>query len=40
VAGPGGVPLQQPIQVRQVMDKAPRDVGEMEAFLAQVSDDH
>ncbi len=33
VPGPGGVPTQQPIQVRRVMDTAPRDVEEMEAFL-------
>jgi hypothetical protein len=33
VPGPDGVPLQQPIQVRQVMDAAPSDVAEMEAFL-------
>jgi hypothetical protein len=33
VPGPGGVATQQPIQVRQVMDKAPRDVAEMEAYL-------
>jgi hypothetical protein len=33
VPGPDGVPLQQPIQVRQVMDQAPSDVAEMEAFL-------
>lgn len=39
VPGPDGVALQQPIQVRQVMDDAPSDVAEMEAFLAQVSDD-
>ena len=39
VPGPGGVALEQPIQVRQVMDDAPSDVAEMEAFLAQVSDD-
>ena len=31
----GGVPMQQPIHVRQVMDEAPSDVGEMEAFLEQ-----
>ncbi|HSE09539.1 MAG TPA: YciI family protein [Nocardioidaceae bacterium] len=31
--GPGGVAMQQPIQVRQVMDDAPSDVDEMEAFL-------
>jgi hypothetical protein len=33
VPGPNGVPLQQPIQVRQVMDTAPREVAEMEAWL-------
>jgi hypothetical protein len=33
VPGPDGVATQQPIQVRQVMDKAPRDVAEMEAYL-------
>jgi hypothetical protein len=33
VPGPDGIPLQQPIQVRQVMDQAPSDVTEMEAFL-------
>lgn len=38
VPGPGGVATQQPIQVRQVMDQAPSDAAEMEAFLAQVSD--
>jgi hypothetical protein len=36
VPGPGGVPTQQPIQVRQVMDQAPSNVTEMEAFLEQV----
>jgi hypothetical protein len=36
VPGPDGVALQQPIQVRQVMDEAPSDVAEMEAFLQQV----
>jgi hypothetical protein len=40
VPGPGGVALQQPIQVRQVMDRAPSDVAEMEAFLQQVGDKH
>jgi len=40
VPGPGGVATQQPIQVRQVMDQAPHDVGEMEAYLQHVSDDH
>ena len=33
VPGPGGVATQQPIQVRQVMDAAPSDVAEMEAYL-------
>jgi hypothetical protein len=33
VPGPGGVATQQPIQVRQVMDQAPRDVAGMEAYL-------
>jgi hypothetical protein len=33
VPGPGGVPTQQPIHVRQVMDRAPSDVAEMEGFL-------
>jgi hypothetical protein len=33
VPGPGGVAMQQPIQVRQVMDDAPSDVDEMDAFL-------
>ena len=33
VPGPNGVPLQQPIQVRQVMDQAPSNVSEMESFL-------
>lgn len=33
VPGPGGVAMQQPIQVRRVMDDAPSDVDEMEAFL-------
>ena len=36
VPGPDGVALQQPIQVRQVMDEAPSDVAEMDAFLQQV----
>jgi len=39
VPGPGGAATQQPIQVRQVMDKAPSDVAEMEAFLQQVGDE-
>ena len=29
VPGPGGVPIQQPIGVRRVMDKGPRSVDEM-----------
>ena len=33
VPGPGGVATRQPIQVRQVMDQAPSDVAEMEAYL-------
>jgi hypothetical protein len=40
VPGPDGVALQQPIQVRQVMDDAPSDVAEMEAFLQQVGGEH
>jgi hypothetical protein len=33
VPGPGGVPIQQPIQVRRVMDDAPSNADEMERFL-------
>jgi hypothetical protein len=33
VPGPDGVPIEQPIQVRRVMDDAPSDVAEMESFL-------
>jgi hypothetical protein len=33
VPGPGGVPTQQPIQVRQVMDQSPRDLAAMEEYL-------
>jgi hypothetical protein len=40
VPGPDGAATQQPIQVRQVMDESPSDVGEMEAYLAHVSDSH
>jgi hypothetical protein len=40
VPGPGGTATQQPIRVRQVMDKAPSDAAEMEAFLQQVPADH
>ena len=38
VPGPGGAATQQPIQMRQVMDDAPSDVAEMEAFLEQAGD--
>jgi hypothetical protein len=33
VPGPDGVPIQQPIQVRQIMEQGPSDVADMEAFL-------
>jgi hypothetical protein len=33
VPGPGGVPTQQPIQVRQVMAQSPRDLAAMEEYL-------
>ena len=33
VPGPGGVPTQQPIQLRQVMEQSPSDVAEMESYL-------
>ena len=33
VPGPGGVPLQQPIHVRRIMDAAPSDVSEMERWM-------
>ena len=33
VPGPDGIGTQQPIQIRQVMDQAPSDVVEMEAYL-------
>ena len=36
VPGEGGVPIQQPIIVRQVMDDAPSDAAEMGAFLEHV----
>jgi hypothetical protein len=36
VPGPDGVPTQQPIQARQIMEQAPSDAAEMEAFLDQV----
>src|SRR5436309_4855289 len=38
VPGPDGVPIQQPIQVRRVMEEAPSDAAEMETFLQQVGD--
>jgi hypothetical protein len=40
VPGPDGVALQQPIQMRQVMDHAPSDVAEMEGWLEQVGGEH
>jgi hypothetical protein len=33
VPGPDGVPTQQPIQVREVMDKSPRSAAEMDEYL-------
>src|SRR6266511_33167 len=33
VPGPNGVPVEQPIQVRRVMDDAPSNPTEMEAYL-------
>jgi hypothetical protein len=33
VPGPDGVALQQPIQLRQVMDQAPSNAAEMEGYL-------
>lgn len=33
VPGPGGEPICQPIQVRQVMDEGPKDVEEMQAWM-------
>jgi hypothetical protein len=36
VPGPNGVPLQQPIYVRRVMDQGPSDAAEMEAYLEHV----
>ena len=33
VPGPDGVPIEQPIQVREVMNHAPSNVAEMDAFL-------
>jgi hypothetical protein len=37
VPGPGGVPLQQPIHVRRVMDDGPSNAAEMDEFLQQTS---
>jgi hypothetical protein len=33
VPGPGGVPTQQPIHVRRIMDQGPSDAAEMEEYL-------
>jgi hypothetical protein len=33
VPGPGGVPTQQPIQVRRILDEGPSDAGEMDDYL-------
>jgi hypothetical protein len=33
VPGPDGVPIEQPIQVRQVMEQTPKDAAEMENYL-------
>ena len=38
VPGPGGVPLQQPIHVRQVMDDGPSDAEEMGSWLEGAGD--
>ncbi|WP_421735299.1 YciI family protein [Cellulomonas sp.] len=38
VPGRGGVPTQQPIQVRRIMENGPSDVEEMNAFLETASD--
>jgi len=35
VPGPDGVPIEQPIHVRQIMESAPSDAAEMDAFLQQ-----
>jgi hypothetical protein len=40
VPGPNGVALQQPIHVREIMEKSPSDAAEMEAFLQHVGDEH
>jgi hypothetical protein len=36
VPGPDGVPIQQPITVRQVMEETPSNAAEMETYLQQV----
>jgi hypothetical protein len=33
VPGPGGIPIQQPIQVRRIMDDGPSNASEMDEFL-------
>ena len=38
VPGRGGVPTQQPIQVRRIMEAGPSNVEEMDAFLETASD--
>jgi hypothetical protein len=38
VPGPGGVAIQQPIHVRQLMEDAPSDVAEIESYFQQVGD--
>jgi hypothetical protein len=38
VPGPGGVPTQQPIHVRQLMEDVPRDVDAMQTYLQGVGD--
>jgi hypothetical protein len=38
VPGPGGVATEQPIQVRQVMEEAPRDAAAMEDWLQGVGE--
>jgi hypothetical protein len=40
VPGPGGVPLQQPIHVRRVMDDGPSDAAEMGEWLEGVGGGH
>jgi hypothetical protein len=38
VPGPDGIPIEQPIQVREIMSDAPSDSAEMDAFLEQVGE--